>query len=126
MLEEVAFKLILLKKNPKNPNCPLVSTLTLTKSICPVFACEMSSIGSHIGALGPQLVALSGKGVEPLGGGASQEEVGHSEWALRLYSPAPLPVYFLHSTCRYCAPASLPGCSHVFPAVMDCIPCEPK
>lgn len=47
--------------------------------------------------LGTQLMTHFGKGMEPIGGGTSPQEVGHSGWALRLYSPALLPVHFLLS-----------------------------
>lgn len=38
----------------------------------------MSPMVSCVSTLGPQLVALFGKGMEPLGGGALLEEVGQS------------------------------------------------
>ena len=45
----------------------------------------LSSSGSGIGILGPKLLALFGKAMEPLGGGALLEEVHHWEWALSLW-----------------------------------------
>lgn len=41
------------------------------------FDCKMSHRGSLVSATYPQLVALFGKAVEPLGGGPSLTEVGH-------------------------------------------------
>lgn len=41
------------------------------------FDCKMSHKGSPLSATYPQLVALFGKTVEPLGGGPSLTEVGH-------------------------------------------------
>lgn len=43
----------------------------------------MSPIGSRVRTLGPQLVALFGKTVEPLGGTDLMEEVGHFGQAWR-------------------------------------------
>lgn len=68
-----------------------------------------------------------GKGVEPLGGGASLEEVSQCGQALRTYSLAPLPVYSLLPVSAV-LPAGHGFCSHTFLKMMDCIPsnCEPN
>lgn len=60
-----------------------------------------------------------GKVVEALGGRAFLEEVGHWRWALRFYSPVPLPVYSL-------PPDTWMQCDrppHV-PARLPCLPCR--
>lgn len=58
---------------------------------------------AHVYTLGPQMVALFGKVSEPLGGGASREEVGHrgGGWLLRLHSYALISDQSLLSTCGY-------------------------
>lgn len=68
------------------------------------------------------LVALFGKIIEPLGGGASLEVVGPWGQTLRSYLLVPLPVYGGHMTppsCP-CRPA-FPSCCHVFTAMVSWI-----
>lgn len=86
---------------------------------------------AHVYTLGPQMVALFGKVLEPLGGGASLEEEGcrGGGWLLRLHSYALLSAQSFLSTCGYRVTSQLPE-----PEAMPSPPwwtdsfwnCEPK
>lgn len=82
----------------------------------------MSSVRSHVLTLGTHLVALFGKTVEPLRGGASLEEADHWEQAWRCFTPC-----FL-SAAEDCDARRqlLPLLPHLLgsPAKMDCAPLE--
>lgn len=56
---------------------------------------EVSSIGSRVRTRGLQLLVMFEKVVEPFKGGASLQEVGHWDWALRLFSPTQVHADFL-------------------------------
>lgn len=53
--------------------------------------CELAPRWLYVWILGPRLVVLFGKDVEPLGGEALLEEASHQELALMFDSVASLP-----------------------------------
>lgn len=87
-------------------------------------------IGSYLWTLGPPLVALLGKVMEPLGGAVLLEEVCRWGWALRLSCLVPLPVLsfcFLCSDelCLLCFLASRLAswsCCHSFSSITIYVP----
>lgn len=84
-------------------------------------------------SLGLQQVALFGKIMEPLRGGASLEEVRHWWVGLKNLCPGSLPVYspLLNNRCyaRDRVPITawhaFSACYHAFPNMLDSTPLEP-
>lgn len=73
-----------------------------------VLDCDVFFSESCVWTLVLQLIALFENIVEPLGDGASLEELGHWEQTWGLDSSASFPVHFLHLECRYYTASQFP------------------